>query len=88
MNDPDIQEDDLKRRQYEYFRFLNDKTSKEYFSVKRDIRLLIKNKALYMIAPPENAEEDDPFGHLENIIITTLGVGHEGEDDDVLSEQA
>jgi hypothetical protein len=63
MNDPDLIEDELKQRAYERFRFLCDKTCNDYFSVKRDIRLLIKDKTLYLIAPPDaeqsNAQDDE-----------------------------
>lgn len=56
MNDPDLMEDELKQRAYERFRFLCDKTCNDYFSVKRDIRLLIKDKTMYLIAPPEEEQ--------------------------------
>lgn len=54
---PEYDDDDLKREAIEMFRFLADTTSIKYCSVKRDIRLLIKNKTFYVIAPPNLANE-------------------------------
>lgn len=52
MNDPEIAEDELKQRVYERFRFLSDTTCQDYFAVKRDIRLLVKDKTMYLVASP------------------------------------
>jgi hypothetical protein len=52
LNDPDYQEDEIRKNAIEKFRFLSDKSSNEYYSVKRDLRLLIKNKTVYIMAPP------------------------------------
>lgn len=53
LNDPEYQDDNIKRQAIEKFRFLSDKTSNEYYSVKRELRLLIKNKTLYVMMPPK-----------------------------------
>lgn len=52
MDNPDY-DDDIRRQSIERFRFLADTTCIQYCSVKRDIRLLIKNKTFYVIAPPD-----------------------------------
>jgi hypothetical protein len=53
MNDPELYEDEIKQRAYERFRFLSDKTCNEYRSVKRDLRLLIKDRTMYLVESPE-----------------------------------
>jgi hypothetical protein len=58
MNHPDIQENELKQRALERFRFLNDKTCSEYHSIKRDLRLLVKDRTMYVIGLPFEASED------------------------------
>jgi hypothetical protein len=50
-NDPSIIEDELKAMMYEKFRFLGDKKSIEYSAVKRDLRLLVKDKTIFLLAP-------------------------------------
>jgi hypothetical protein len=57
LNDPYYQDDEIKRIAIEKFRFLSDKSCKEYYSVKRDLRLLIKNKTVYIIAPPMDIDK-------------------------------
>jgi hypothetical protein len=52
MDNPDY-DDDLRRQSIERFRFLADTTCQQYSSIKRDIRLLIKNKTCYVIAHPD-----------------------------------
>jgi hypothetical protein len=52
LDNPDY-DDDVRRAAIEKFRFLADINCNQYSSVKRDIRLLIKNKTCYVIAPPE-----------------------------------
>lgn len=46
MNDSEIQDDDFKRQQYEYFRFLTDKNDYKYYKVKREIHCMIKNHTM------------------------------------------
>jgi hypothetical protein len=53
MNDPEVLEDEIKQRAYERFRFLTDTNCQDYFAVKREIRLLVKDRTMYLIAPPE-----------------------------------
>jgi hypothetical protein len=49
-------DDEMKRQSIERFRFLADTKCLEYYSVKRDIRLLVKNKTFYVVVPPESNE--------------------------------
>lgn len=56
MNDPQVQEDEIKQMAYERFRFLTDTSSNDYFAVKREIRLLVKDRTMYLIAPPEDGD--------------------------------
>lgn len=48
--DPSYGEDEMKMMMYEKFRFLGDKKSLEYSAVKRDLRLLVKDKTIYLLA--------------------------------------
>lgn len=54
MNDPEVIEDEIKQRAYERFRYLSDTTCNDYFAVKREIRLLVKDRTMYLIASPED----------------------------------
>jgi hypothetical protein len=65
-NNPYYIEDEIKQQALEKFRFLSDKTCNEYHSVKRELRLLIKDRTMYILEPPfitddieENTQEDD-----------------------------
>lgn len=53
-NDTSIQDDEVEQARYQMFRFLSDKSSNQYFAVKRDLRLLVKTKTdtLYVLALP------------------------------------
>lgn len=53
LNDPDIFEDENKQRMYERFRFLSDTTCNDYNAVKRELRVLVKDRTMYILAPPE-----------------------------------
>lgn len=52
MNDPTITEDEMKQRAYERFRFLSDTSCTDYFAVKRELRLLIKDRTMYVLESP------------------------------------
>jgi ssDNA-binding Zn-finger/Zn-ribbon topoisomerase 1 len=54
LNDETL-DDPIMRVAIEKFRFLADKTSVEYCAVKRDLRLLIKNRTLYVVVPPQHS---------------------------------
>lgn len=54
MNDPELVEDEIKQRAYERFRYLSDTTCNDYFAVKREIRLLVKDRTMYLIASPDD----------------------------------
>lgn len=83
-NDPNIVEDELRARMYERFRFLCDKKSQEYCAVKRDLRVLIKDKTIYLLAPSdaqipqdeilelhkELADEMDEIDDMNELIVT------------------
>lgn len=53
MNDPAIFEDEDKQKIYEKFRFLGDTSCLDYFAVKREVRVLVKDRTMYLIASPE-----------------------------------
>ena len=50
----DILDDEIQQARYQIFRFLGDKSSNQYYAVKRDLRLLIKTKTdtLYVLITP------------------------------------
>ncbi len=49
-----ILDDEIQQARYQIFRFLGDKSSNQYYAVKRDLRLLIKTKTetLYVLVTP------------------------------------
>lgn len=53
MNDPAINEDENTQKIYEKFRFLGDTNCNDYFAVKRDLRLVVKDRTVYLLASPE-----------------------------------
>lgn len=53
MSNPEFTDNELGQRALERFRFLSDKTCNEYHSVKRDLRLLIKDRTMYIVGLPE-----------------------------------
>lgn len=53
LNDPEVQDDENRMRMYERFRFLGDKTCNDYRAVKRDLRLLVKDRTMYILASPD-----------------------------------
>lgn len=67
MNDPEIFEDEIKQRAYERFRYLSDTTCNDYFAVKREVRLLIKDRTMYLIASPEQHDIADSPISLQNM---------------------
>lgn len=56
LNDPEVVQDEIKQRAYERFRFLTDTNCNDYFAVKREIRLLVKDRTMYLIASPEEEQ--------------------------------
>lgn len=58
MNDPEICENEMKMRALERFRFLSDKTCNEYYSVKRELRLLIKDRTMYLVESPNDTQQE------------------------------
>jgi uncharacterized CHY-type Zn-finger protein len=61
MNDPEIVENEMRMRALERFRFLSDKNCNEYHSVKRELRLLIKDRTMYLVeSPDENTQHEQP----------------------------
>jgi hypothetical protein len=56
MNDPDIVDDECKQRALEKFRFLGDTTCHDYHAIKRELRLLVKDRTVYLLESPTNHE--------------------------------
>ena len=50
MNDPDIYENEDKLKSYDRFRFLGDISWNEYYAVKRELRLLVKDRTMYVLS--------------------------------------
>lgn len=70
MNDPEINENESKIRALERFRFLGDKTCNDYYAIKRELRVLVKDRTAYVLASPEaenlenaNEIEDNSVGN-------------------------
>jgi hypothetical protein len=53
LNDPSIFEDEHRMMVYEKFRFFNDTSCLDYHAVKRELRLLVKDRTMYLLASPE-----------------------------------
>lgn len=71
-NDPTIFEDEIKARIYEKFRFLGDKKSLEYSAVKRDLRLLVKDKTIFLLASDETNINPDEMEQIKSEIEGAL----------------
>lgn len=71
-NDPTIIEDEIKARIYEKFRFLGDKKSLEYNAVKRDLRLLVKDKTIFLLASDGTSINPDELEQIESEIEGAL----------------
>lgn len=71
-NDPSIIEDEMKAMIYEKFRFLGDTKSLDYNAVKRDLRLLVKDKTIYLLAPHGTDINPDEMEQIENEIEGAL----------------
>jgi hypothetical protein len=56
MNDPTIYEDESKQRAYERFRYLSDTNCIDYFAVKRELRLLVKDRTVYLLESPSQLQ--------------------------------
>jgi hypothetical protein len=52
LTDPEFFDNEMKQRALEKFRFLGDTTCTDYFAVKRDLRLLVKDRTMYLLEPP------------------------------------
>lgn len=75
MNDPEIYEDENKQRVYEKFRFLSDKTCNEYYAVKRELRLVVKDRTAYILESPP--QDDNAIDGNANILDDTV---HESDE--------
>lgn len=64
--DPSFGEDELKVMMYEKFRFLGDKKSLEYSAVKRDLRLLVKDKTVYLLASMDTQMNPAEIQEIQN----------------------
>jgi hypothetical protein len=65
LNNPDIYEDETKFRMYEKFRFLGDKKSVEYSAVKRDLRVLVKDRTTFVLASPDTIIDQAEIEELD-----------------------
>ncbi len=70
MNDPQIQEDEIKQMAYERFRFLTDTQCNDYFAVKREVRLLVKDRTMYLLESPDTpgvpSTSSEPDGIIQD----------------------
>lgn len=71
-NDPSIVEDEMKAMIYGKFRFLGDKRSLEYSAVKRDLRLLVKDKTIFLLASQGTQLNDDEMEEIQSEIAGAL----------------
>ncbi len=69
VNNPDWEGDE---RMYEKFMFLGDKKSMEYNAVKRDLRLLVKDRTLYLLAEQDAHLEDEELQELNDEIEDSI----------------
>ena len=53
LTNPEIQDNEITRRAYERFRFLSDKQTQEYCAVKRDLRVLVKDRTAFILVAPD-----------------------------------
>jgi hypothetical protein len=67
VNNPDWEGDE---RMYEKFMFLGDKKSIEYNAVKRDLRLLVKDRTLYLIADQDAHIEEEELQEINDAILS------------------
>lgn len=59
QSDPSFYDDEDRVQMYERFRFLSDTSCNDYFAVKRDLRLLVKDRTMYVLASPEINIDND-----------------------------
>jgi hypothetical protein len=59
QSDPTFFDDEDRVQMYERFRFLSDTSCNDYFAVKRDLRLLVKDRTMYLLASPETKIENE-----------------------------
>lgn len=71
-NNPEIIEDEMQSRIYERFRFLCDKKSIEYCAVKRDLRVLVKDKTMYLLAPSDTHLNQDEIEEIEKELVDEI----------------
>jgi hypothetical protein len=50
------QDDERTMHMYERFRFLSDTTCNDYYAIKRDLRLLVKDRTMYLLELREQAQ--------------------------------
>lgn len=64
MNDPSVQDDEMQQKAYERFRYLSDTASNDYHAVKRELRILVKDRTVYIIASPESQTSTDSLNTI------------------------
>ncbi len=55
LTDPEFNDNEMRQRALEKFRFLGDTSCTDYFAVKRDLRLLVKDRTMYLLEPPTSS---------------------------------
>lgn len=71
-NNPSIIEDEVKAQIYGKFRFLGDKKSLEYSAVKRDLRLLVKDRTIFLLASQGTQLNADEIEEIQSEIVGAL----------------
>jgi hypothetical protein len=67
LSNPDFFDDEDKVENMQRFRqVLNDKKSNDYYSVKRDLRLLVKDKTMYLLEMVEPVDSNETIQSLTN----------------------
>lgn len=56
MNDASLMDDEMKQVMIERFRFLSNTKCSDYYDVKRNSRVLVKDRTMYLLASPETQE--------------------------------
>jgi hypothetical protein len=72
MNDPHIQESETTMRMYERFRILSDQQSLEYNAVKRDLRVLVKDRTAFVLVAPDTHIDQQDIETIAQEVVNTV----------------
>lgn len=72
MNDPQVQENETTMRMFERFRILSDKQSLEYNAVKRDLRVLVKDRTAFLLAAPDTHVDEHVIESIAQEVVNTV----------------